>query len=461
LCQSASALLSTGDTETPLRALIYLAAAQRPDGGFNQNFWIDGRPHWTGIQLDEVAFPLILAWRLKELGALQEFDPYPMVMKAARFLVDNGPATPQERWEENSGYSPSTLAAHIAGLLCAADFARGRGDEAGARFIEEYADFLEARIERWTVTTDGTLVPGIARHYIRINPVDPQNPQPIEDPNLGVVQIRNRLPGAPYEFPAKDVVDAGFLELVRYGVRKPRDPLIEDSLKVIDAVLKVDTPVGPCWHRYNHDGYGQRDDGRGFKVWGRGRAWPLLTGERAHYELAAGRPIAGLIRAIEGFATKGGMLPEQIWDAPDIPALELYFGKATGAAMPLVWAHSEYMKLLRSAWDEAIFDRIGVVERRYSSSNGREAPEIWKFNRRVTRACAGATVRVIAGAPFRLRWTTDDWRHISDEGASAAAGMYYDDIKLPKTQRAPLRFTFYWLKEDRWEGRDFEVAVGT
>ncbi len=460
LCQSASALLSTGDTETPLRALIYLAAAQRPDGGFNQNFWLDGTPHWTGIQLDEVAFPIILAWRLKELDALQEFDPTPMVLKAARFLIAHPPATQQERWEENSGYSPSTLAAHIAGLVCAADFARRSGDEASARFIEDYADFLEARIERWTVTTEGALVPGIRRHYIRINPVDPKNPRPIEDPNLGIVTIRNRSPGAQADFPARDIIDAGFLELVRYGIRRPRDPLIEDSLAVVDTVLKVDTPFGPCWRRYNHDGYGQRDDGRGFDGWGVGRAWPLLTGERAHYELAAGRPAAHLIRAIEGFATRGGMLPEQIWDRPDVPEREMYFGKATGSAMPLLWAHSEYMKLLRSAWDEEVFDRIALVEQRYANGTRRDL-EIWKPNRQPVRISAGAALRVQASAPFRLRWTRDEWRTIAEDDAHAVGiGLHYIDIMVPPTQRAPLRFTFYWTAENRWAGEDYTVEVG-
>ena len=460
LCQSASALLSTGDTETPLRALIYLAAAQRPDGGFNQNFWLDGRPHWTGIQLDEVAFPIILAWRLKELDALQEFDPTPMVLKAARFLIDHPPATQQERWEENSGYSPSTLAAHIAGLVCAADFARRSGDEESARFIEEYADFLEARVERWTVTTEGALVPDIRRHYIRINPVDPKNPRPVEDPNVGIVTIRNRPPSATADFPAREIVDAGFLELVRYGIRRPRDPLIEDSLRIVDAVLKVETPFGPCWRRYNYDGYGQRDDGRGFTGWGVGRAWPLLTGERAHYELAAGRPAAQLIRAIEGFATKGGMLPEQIWDRPDLPERDLYFGKATGAAMPLMWAHSEYMKLLRSTWEEEVFDRIAVVERRYSNGARGSDLEIWKPNRRPPRVAAGATLRIQAPAPFRLRWTRDEWRTIAEDAARGVGiGLYYIDITVPPAQRAPLRFTLYWTADGRWEGEDYFVEV--
>src|SRR5262249_23548999 len=142
-------LLASGDTELPLRALIYLACSQRADGGFYQNFWIDGEPYWRGLQLDQVAFPLILAWRLREAKALRDFDPYPMVLGAARYLIEQGPVTPQERWEENSGYSPSTLASNIAGLICAADFARERGHEATAAFLERHADFLACHVEPW------------------------------------------------------------------------------------------------------------------------------------------------------------------------------------------------------------------------------------------------------------------------------------------------------------------------
>ena len=156
-------------------------------------------------------------------------------------------------------------------------------------------------------------------------------------------------------------MDAGFLELVRFGVRKPGDPLIEDSLKVVDAVLKVDTPNGPCWKRYNHDGYGQRDDGSSFHGWGVGRPWPLLTGERATYELAAGRDVEPYLMRIENFTTGIGLIPEQIWDAPDIPEALMFFGRPTGAAIPLMWAHAEYVKLLRSVVDKQDFrpDRAG------------------------------------------------------------------------------------------------------
>ncbi|MGH7917373.1 MAG: glycoside hydrolase family 15 protein, partial [Candidatus Binataceae bacterium] len=370
MINSATGLLAAGDAVTPLRALIYLACSQRDDGGFPQNFWIDGEPYWSGIQLDEVAFPIMLAWRLQAARGLADFDPYEMVMAAAHFLIRHGPATPQERWEENSGYSPSTLASNIAALICAAGFASHRGDEASARYLTEYADFLESHVEAWTVTNTGVLVPAISRHYIRINPENVNDVTPNEDPDRGMVTIRNRPPGEPWQFPAAEIVDAGFLELVRYGIRRANDPLMEDSLRVIDSVLKVDLPAGPCWKRYTHDGYGQRADGGPFKGWGVGRPWPLLTGERGHYELAAGREPTVYLRAIERFATATRLLPEQVWDQPDLPGSLMYLGRPTGSAMPLMWAHAEYIKLLRSAADGELFDLIPEVAERYR--NGRK-----------------------------------------------------------------------------------------
>src|SRR2546425_5079871 len=337
---SATGLLASGNMETPLRALIYLATTQRPDGGFHQNFWLNGDPYWQGVQLDEVAFPILLAWRLHRLSALQEFDPYPMVMQAAAYLIRQGPVTPQDRWEEASGYSPSTLAVCIAALTCAAMYATHRGDERTAAFVQAYADFLERHTESWTVTTSGGLVPGISRHYIRIHPVPMDEVQPDEDPNRGMLRLTNQPPGAPAECPANEVVDAGFLELVRYGIRDPLDPLIVDSVRAIDAVLKVETPFGPCWHRYNHDGYGQRPDGGPFQGWGQGRAWPLLTGERGHYELAAGHPVGPLVRALEGFGHGIGLLPEQIWDEADRPDRYLFGGRPTGGGRPPMWGHA-------------------------------------------------------------------------------------------------------------------------
>ncbi len=460
MVNSAGGLLAAGDIVTPQRALIYLACTQQKDGGFPQNFWVNGEPYWTGIQLDEVAFPIMLAWRLHKAGALAEFDPYAMVLAAAGFLIRHGCVTQQERWEENCGLSPSTLASNIAALVCAASFAAERGDQPTARYLAEYADFMEAHVEAWTVTKQGFLVPEIRRHYVRINPQTNASETPNEDPDHGLVPIRNLPPGQPGEFPAAEIVDAGFLELVRYGIRRPGDTLIEDSLVVVDRVLKHQFPDGPCWRRYTHDGYGQCDDGAPFLNYGRGRPWPLLTGERGHYELAAGRPVHLYLRAMEKFATPTRLLAEQLWDQPDIPDRLLYYGKPTGAAMPLMWAHAEYVKLLRSIADGQVFDLIPEVGDRYLYPRKRPSLEIWKFNRQVREVAAGVILRIQAAAPFMLHWSRDNWLHSVDSRSEATAiGIHFVDISIAQGERAPVTFTFKWLDENRWDGKNYTVAI--
>jgi glucoamylase len=460
----ASALLAVGDSLTPLRALIYLAITQREDGGFYQNFWIDGSPYWRGIQLDEVAFPIILAWRLWKSNALANFDPYITVTRACGYLIREGPATMQDRWEEAGGYSPSTLAATIAGLICAADFIEARGDSHTAEFVRIYSDFLESHVEKWTVTNEGSLVPGIKRHYIRINPaVSASGSTGDEDPDKGELVLANQKPGDRYQYPANQIVDAGFLELVKFGVRRADDPLVVDSLKVIDAVLKVDAPGGPCWRRYNHDGYGQRDDGTGYDKWGVGRAWPLLTLERAIYELAAGHDAAPYVRAVENFTSGIGLIPEQIWDAADIPAEHMYFGKPTGAAIPLMWAHAEFVKLLRSIVDQKVFERIEPVAERYGKVFAEQQPckvEVWKVNRQVRSIDAGVLLRVQQWAPFSLHWSADNWTTVNDTASTPTSlGIEYADIQVAVTQNSPLRFTFFWPQENRWQGENYVVEV--
>jgi glucoamylase len=465
MVNSATGLLACGHERTSLRALIYLACSQQSDGSFPQNFWIDGTPYWKGMQLDEVAFPIMLAWRLWQAGALEDFDPYFMVKSATGYLLRNGPKTPQERWEECSGYSPSTLAACIAALICSADFARRQGEEHTAKFIEDYADFLESHIERWMVTTQGTLLPEVKRHYIRILPISLDESSPAEDPNSGILAIANRRPDEPNQFPAKDVVDAGFLELVRYGIRKAGGALMEDSLKVIDSVLKVDTPYGPCWRRYNHDGYGPQADGKPYQGHGEGRAWPLLTGERAHYELAAGRDVGPLVTAMEEFAIcagRGGMLPEQIWDQPDIPSMFMFFGRPCGSAMPLVWAHAEYIRLLRSLRDKKVFDQIPLVAERYLNNRGRKDLEVWKSHRRVRTIAAGKTLRIQSPGQFLLRWSSDGGQPKEESTAVASGlGISFVDIETRADQTAPVRFSFAWSDSGQPDSSIYEIGIDT
>jgi glucoamylase len=248
---------------------------------------------------------------------------------------------------------------------------------------------------------------------------------------------------------------------VRYGIRKPDDSLIVDSLRVVDAVLKVETPFGPCWHRYNHDGYGQREDGGPFVGWGKGRAWPLLAGERGHYELAAGHDTKSLLRAMEGFCSSTGLLPEQVWDELDRPDVFVFSGRPTGSAMPLMWAHAEYIKLLRSVADGRVFDLIPEVAKRYlSGRNTRPLFEVWKHIRQVRRIRKGYTLRVQADTSFRLHWTRDEWHTVEDIPSSGTAlGIEFVDIPISAAQRAPIRFTFFCTKNSSWEGRDYMVEV--
>ena len=467
MVQSATAMLAAGRTDTALRALVYLACTQRPDGSFAQNFWIDGTPYWSGIQLDEVAFPIVLAWRLWKANGLGQFDILPFIERAAGFLVRYAPVTQQERWEENAGYSPSTLAIVIAALICAADVARARNSEPLAKYLETFADWIEGNLDQWTTTTEGVLLPEVKRHYMRIRPPAPGQPFYNDQIPVGSIRIGNRGPGEKDVFEAREVIDAGFLELVRYGIRRADDPLIVDSLKVVDACLKINTPAGPCWRRYNHDGYGQRKDGGPYEGWGQGRAWPLLTGERAHYELAAGHDIQPLVAAIEHFSSVGGMLPEQVWDYADLPSEGMYFGQSAGSAQPLVWAHAEYMKLLRSAADKRIFDCISVVAERYAVAREKRTftslIEICTLTRPVEQIVAGLTLRVVDAAHFRVVYTADNWatNTVLDSEAVGYPGSFVD-IPTRPDQAGSIQFTICWVADglpDRWLGRNLEVNI--
>ncbi|MES2707468.1 MAG: glycoside hydrolase family 15 protein [Verrucomicrobiota bacterium] len=422
LMQSAVGLLASGQMETPRKALIWMACLQGDDGCLPQNSWIDGRAYWSGLQLDEVAAPLLLAWRLHVAGALGGFDPWTLVSRAAGFLISHGPVTKQERWEEASGYSPSTLAAILGGLVAAAEFAKLRGDSAAADFILIYADWLSAHLEEWTVTACGELLPGKPRHYLRIGAADPDHPTAHGAPDTALLTIANG--GGTH--PARNVVGTDFLALVRFGLRDPHDPLITDTIAVIDAVLKNDLPQGPGWLRYNHDGYGQKPDGGPFDGAGRGDAWPLLSGERGQYELAAGRDPMPFIQSLEAFANAGGMLPEQVWCGEDGGPAGFRRGQPTGSAMPLCWAHAEYLNLVRSRADGTPFDRIEPAHDRYVLHRNVSTHEIWTPAHRITQIPQGKILRVIVPSGATIRWTLT---------GSGAAGTGTGEVR---TTPAPL-----------------------
>jgi glucoamylase len=458
MVQSATALLACGRTESPLRALIWLACVQKADGSLPQNSSITGKPYWKGIQLDEVAVPILLAWRLRHAKALRQFDPWTLVSRAATYLMLHGPVTAQERWEENAGYSPSTLATIIAGLACAAEFARDRKEQTAADFLITYADWLSAHLEAWTVTDRGELVKDKPRHYVRITPAIPKEADGTADPNTAVIQIAN----GGGQHPARNIVGGDFLQLVRLGVRAADDPLIVDSLLVIDQVLKRDLPQGPCWRRYNHDGYGQKDDGSAFDGTGVGRSWPILTGERGHYELAAGRDPKPLLETLEKFANPGGMLPEQLWDADDLPNRHMKFGGPTGSAMPLCWAHAEYVSLVRSAHDGRCFDRIEPAFQRYVVKQVKNSHEMWSYHHSIRRMPPKQTLRLIVAADATVIWSSNAWANTNkaDTTQVSALDLWFADLA---TQNCPegsvIEFTFFWNEAQHWEGRNYSVAI--
>jgi glucoamylase len=455
MVQTSTALLACGETESALRTLIWLACVQGEDGGLPQNSSISGEPYWKGIQLDEVAVPILLAWRVRQQDALRRFDPWTLIARATRYLIEHGPVTGQERWEENAGYSPSTLATMIAALVCAAEFARDRKDHVAEAFMLDYADWLAAHVDEWTSTTRGELVPGKPCHYLRITPADPNSARMEPSPNTAEIALANG--GGVH--PARNIVGGDFLQLVRLGVRDASDPLVVDSVAVIDAVLKRELPQGPCWRRYNFDGYGQKPNGGAFDGTGEGRSWPILTGERGHYELAAGHDPLPFIAAIEGFANCGGMLPEQLWDADDLAGSGMKRGKPTGSSMPLCWAHAEYITLVRSRLEGICFDRPEPVYRRYVLNGTGSRFEMWTFVHQPQQIAAGKTLRIITAAPALIHWSVDGWMNAQDlDTCDTGLGCWQADLPTAQLRSGgTIVFTFRW--KERWEQSNFAVRV--
>jgi glucoamylase len=464
LVEAAEGLLAAGMKEDVRRILYYLQATQETDGHWAQNMWLDGSSYWSGVQMDETGFPILLVDLARREGALQDQDLsrlWPMVRRAAGFLVCNGPVTPQDRWEEDPGYSPFTLAVEIAALLAAADLAEVHGEPQSARYLREKADGWNANIEHWTygAGSDIARTVGVDGYYVRIAPPETgEAPSPL----YGFVPIKNRPPGQSMA-PASHIISADALALVRFGLRRPDDPRILNTVTVIDALLKVETPHGPAWHRYNGDGYGEYGDGAPFDGRGIGHAWPLLTAERACYELALGRKEKAerLLLTLENFANEGGLIPEQVWDRPDVPERELFFGRPSGSAMPLVWAHAEYVKLCRSLYEGRIFDTPPQTVERYLIRKTGSSHDTWSFGDKRRTIPAGKVLRLELLAPAVAHWSRDGWKTATDtKTLDTGLGLHICDLAtegLPPG--AEVLFTFFWPEANRWEGEDFGVRL--
>jgi glucoamylase len=464
LVESAGGLLAAGARADVRRVLHYLQVTQEADGHWPQNMWLDGAPYWNGIQMDETAFPILLVDLVRREKALGKDDLttlWPMVKRAASFLVRNGPVTQQDRWEEDGGYSPFTIAVEIAALLVAADLAETNHEAGAAAYLRETADIWNANIERWMYVTGTKLARriGVEGYYVRIAPPEAAD---TASPEAGFVPIKNRPPGQSAE-PAIHIVSPDALALVRFGLRAADDPHIVNTVKVIDVLLKLETPDGPAWYRYNEDGYGEHVDGMAFDGIGIGRVWPLLTGERAHYALAAGRRAEAeqLLHTFEAFANEGGMLPEQVWDSTDIPDKELIFGRPTGSAMPLVWAHAEYVKLRRSLNEGRVFDTPPQTVERYQVKKTGSPYAIWRFNHKCRTMAQGKTLRLETLMSATVHWSGDGWRNIHDTlTKDTGLGVHCADLMTEHLSAGgTLEFTFYWTEAGRWENTNFAITI--
>jgi glucoamylase len=463
LVEAAGGFIAIGAHQEARRVLRYLQVTQEADGHWSQNMWLDGTPYWDGIQMDETALPILLVDLAARQGVLdaRERDTYwPMVRRAASFLVRHGPVSPQDRWEEEPGYAPFTIATEIAALLVAADLADAQANETAADYLRKTADAWNASIERWLYVSDTELarLHGVDGYYVRVAEPDRAD---AASPSHGFVPIKNRPPDQSKGAAALVSLDA--LAFVRFGLRAADDPRIVGTVKVIDATLRVETPRGPAWHRYQGDVYGEHADGEPFDGTGIGRAWPLLTGERAHYELAAGRTDVAqrLAQAMEALAGESGLLPEQVWDSAEIPDRELFMGQASGSAMPLVWAHAEFVKLCRSLRDGEIFDRPSQTVRRYLVEKTPSLHVTWRFNNKVRSMPSGRILRIETLAPAIVHWSVDDWCTVHDAPtADTTLGVHVADLHTTNVRTGGrVNLTLYWPDVDRWEGVDFFVWV--
>ena len=463
LVEVAGALLAIGDIESASRVFAYLASTQGGDGSWPQNQWIDGSAYWGGSQLDETAFPVLLASALRDAGALDAATDRPplldpllvarVVRRAVTYLVRTGPATGEDRWEEDAGLAPSTLAPVIAALVTGATFF----PEPAAAGVLEVADDWNASIERWTYAADTPLSRRlrVAGTYLRVTSASVLGGADLETP----VELRNR-PLGNERVAATEMIGPDVLALVRFGLRAPDDRRIIDTVAAIDATLRTDTPAGPVWHRYTGDGYGETDSGSAFQGAGAGRGWPLLTGERGHYAVALAENALPYLQSMAAMSSGIGMIPEQVWDAPAIPERGLDPGRPTGSAMPLAWAHAEFLKLCHSWASGVVVDRPNAVWQRWHGVPAITRRRTWRLAAQIAAIPTGHTLRIELLRPGVVHYSVDDWATTNDvEARDTGIGLWVIDIPVQPPDGAAIKFTILWTADADWEGRDFAVSI--
>jgi glucan 1,4-alpha-glucosidase len=368
LYEAWTGLMVDGDLQTARDALLFLFNRQQlADGSMPRNSLLNGKvaPDSFGSQLDEAAYPLIMA---SQLGMTDAVLYQNHVRPAIDFVIAHGPAFGVERWEEQSGFSPSTIAAEVAGLIAGAGLADANGDTRTARIAVGVADDWQRSLPGWAVTSNGPLTSH--PYYIRLSKTG--------DPNAA---ISYNLGNGGLTLDQRSVIDQGFLEMVRLGLMPASDPTIAESLPVVDATIKADTSTGAGFHRYNGDGYGDRaGDGRPWAPTGQGTGhlWPVLAGERGEYEIATGSDGSALTRleAMQGGASGVGLIPEQDWEGADLSAspfgsdsttasIGFRNGGAAGSASPLTWSAAQYVRLMRDLASGKILEQPADTANRY------------------------------------------------------------------------------------------------
>ena len=428
-------------------------------GRFPQNAWVNGTEYWQGTQMDEQAMPIILAYRL---GPTVYNPLFAKIKATASYLVATGPWTYQERWEENSGYSPSTIAAEIAGLVDAAQIALANGDTADAATWMNAADYWQQNVQAWTYTTQGcpntASFCGSTSMYERINTSAasggtlPGGWHPAAYPNT-TTTINIASGGGTHR--AIDIIDGGFLELVRLGVKRPTDPTITASLATYDAIIKQTVGGNPDWFRYNFDAYGETNTGGVFDASsGRGRLWPIFTAERGNYQIAAsgsGSAGAAYLTSLKAFSTPSGFISEQVWNTSTTlpgdadngagwtvttPAGNTP-GTLTGSMAPLNWATGEYINLLASIAAGKVVDIPPEVCSRYDNCVVAPASGQDQVNVNVTASTTPGQYMYVTGNTGALgNWNTSlglpvdpttypVWKNSIDLAASTAFQYKY------------------------------------
>jgi len=455
LVECAGALSALGADDEARNVLRYLIATQHTDGHWYQNQWLGGKAYWQGIQLDEAGFPVLLATELLQQNVLNGVQVEDMIIRALSFIARNGPASDQDRWEEDSGVNAFTLAVCIAALVGGAQFL-----PPDCRAVAlALADYWNCHIEDWTTVRNTPLTQQlqVGGYYVRVAPV-----QALADDTVlqQVLTIKNRVHDP--DLAASEQIGTDFLQLVRFGLRRADDPLIRDSLKVVDALLKVDTPSGPSWHRYNGDGYGEHVDGSAFNGTGRGRLWPLLTGERGHYEMLAGNDPLPYLQAMLAMAGEGGMLPEQIWDGEPIETRHLYPGRPTGSAMPLAWAHAEFVKLAYSHLAGGVpIDRPAAVWERYQGQRPQASIGFWLQQAPISKLSTGMKLYIGLHQPALVRWGINNWQSIRNVPTwDSGIGLHIAEIDTSRLPAgASIEFTYRRNSDGIWVGENYHIVM--